>query len=374
MRCCAGVLAVLAGGLVMGAGHRAAAASSRSATSGYCADAGRTLSGQPGFVGINAFLDDRGAADMRCTLGRMAAGRLGYVRAEISWASVETAPGRYDFSVTDQQMAALAAHRLGWLPVVEDAPAFRTGAGENRDYVGITPPSDPYQYADFVKVLVKRYGAHGSFWRTNPSLPYDPIEAWQVWNEPSLAAYWLPRPNPAAYAKLLHATYRAIKSIDRHALVVLAGNPFVAGISFVRRLYRLGAGRWFDVAAFNDYSSRVSYAEEDLTLLRQMMNAHGGRHTPIWVTEFGWASGGPPSPFTAGRAAPEKVTKLLDFIADRRRALGIDRVFYFNWRDPADISKQLDFWGYHMGLYRSNDKARPVAGVVLRTAARLDPR
>lgn len=360
--------------LLLCAGGRSAAAASRGGSAGYCADAGRALHGAPGFVAINDFLDDRGVADMNCTLGRIAAGGLGYVRAEIAWASVETAPGQYDFTGTDAEMAALAAHRLRWLPVVEDAPPFRTGPGGDRDTVGITPPSDPYQYAGFVKVLVERYGAHGSFWRSHRSLPYDPIEAWQVWNEPSLAAYWLPRPNASAYAKLLEATHAAVHSVDPHALIVLAGNPFAAGVSFVGKLLRLGAGRWFDVAAFNDYSSRVLYAEEDLVLLRRTMDAHGARHTPIWITEFGWADGGPSSPFTAGRAASKRVSRLLDYFVARRRSLGIARAFYFDWRDPADVPKSVDFWGYHMGLYRSDDTSRPTAAVVLGTAARLNRR
>jgi hypothetical protein len=72
----------------------------------------------------------------------------------------------------------------------------------------------------FLETLVRRYGPGGDFWTDKPY--YEPITAWQIWNEPNLKAYWK-RPNPKEYAKLLKAAvvlHEAYGSIDmaHHAL------------------------------------------------------------------------------------------------------------------------------------------------------------
>jgi hypothetical protein len=220
-----------------------------------------------------------------------------------------------------------------------------------------------------MQVLVRRYGPHGSFWHRNPRLPYDPVHAWQIWNEPSLKVYWAPRPSPVGYTALLRASYRAIKAVDRHALVLAAGVPFVAGIKFYERMYKAGARRYFNVLAFHPYSAKVKYAEADLRLLRQAMDRAGDRHKPIWVTEFGWSNAGK-SPFSADAQNPGRATAMIKFLSAHRRPLGIGRVFYYDWRDPA--KKPVNWWGVNMGLYRSNSSPRPVERVLMAAAARLN--
>jgi hypothetical protein len=334
----------------------------------YCADERTVYRGGAVFLGVNEQLDNRGLADMQCAAGRMAADHLGYVCAQLSWAEVETAPNQFDFAVDDQIMAILATHHLEWLPVVLPAPSFLDPGGQAPSS-GFSPPADPRQFAAFMKLLVRRYGPHGSFWRSHRSIPYDPIRSWVIWNEPSLEIYWVPKPSAKAYTTLLRDAYGAIKSVDRSAQVVAAGVPFVAGINFYQQMYRDGAGKYFNVLAFHDYSAKVQYAEEDLALLRQTMDRYGGKRTPIWVTEFGWAYEDR-GPFTAGAATPSRVARLMSYIVHQRRTLGIGKVFYYNWRDPP--SGGANWWGLHMGMYRLNGSPRPIAATITRLAAKLN--
>ncbi len=84
---------------------------------------------------------------------------------------------------------------------------------------------------EFLTQAVARYGPGGSFWAENPSLPKRPIRTWQIWNEPNFK-YFVARPNPAEYGKLVKISYAAIKGVDpgreadpRRALRAAAARP-----------------------------------------------------------------------------------------------------------------------------------------------------
>jgi hypothetical protein len=331
---------------------------------GYCATSGARYRDPTAFLGVDApDLGSRGTTDLRCTTGRIASDALGYVRTELNWAAVEWPAGSYHFAFYDELMTALAEHHLQWLPVVLNAPTFRTRSGTALKG-GIAPPADPYQFADFVRLMVARYGPGGSFWRSHRRLHYDPVRAWQVWNEPSLAGYWEPDPSPAAYTRLLRATWRVVKRRYPRTILVAAGMPFYQGIQFYRQMLRDGAGRYFDAAAWHDYSAKLRYAREYLTLLRQALDAAGKRKTPIWVTEWGWGTGARRRESTAMRLD----SGLLRFMVQRRFALRLTRLFYFEWRDTGGGPIN----GVYLGLYRANDTPRPVAPLIRLAAARLN--
>ena len=53
-------------------------------------------------------------------------------------------------------------------------------------------------------------------------MPKRPIRIWQIWNEPNFK-YFVARPNPAEYGKLVKLSSAAIKGADPGAKVILAG-------------------------------------------------------------------------------------------------------------------------------------------------------
>lgn len=365
------VLGVLLGGTA-GAAFRSDRATSGShrAAGQYCATRMADFHGARRLIGVNApDLGERGEGDLQCSLGRMAADHLGYVDLELAWNVVEPTRGHYNFSSYDELMAGLARHHLRWLPVIETSPPFATqNVGPHRS--GTIAPPDSRRYADFVRLLVGRYGPRGTFWREHRSLPYDPVTAWQIWSEPNLPAYWYPNPNPGAYTRLLEATWKAVEKRYPHTTLVAAGMPFISGIKFYQQILRRRGGRWFTVANLHDYSARVQWAELYLRLLRQALDRHGASKKPIWVTEFGWASSGPASSFTKYAKTPSCVSQLLDYMLAHRGALELREIFYYDWRDP--LHDTVNFWGNHMGLYTAQDAPRPVERVVASAAARAN--
>ena len=52
--------------------------------------------------------------------------------------------------------------------------------------------------------------------------PKRPIRTWQIWNEENFK-YFVARPNPADYGKLVKISYAAIKSVDPGAKIILGG-------------------------------------------------------------------------------------------------------------------------------------------------------
>jgi hypothetical protein len=228
--------------------------------------------------------------------------------------------------------------------------------------------------ARFARALVHRYGHGGSFWRLHPELPNLPVRAWQVWNEPSLPAYWPTGPDPAAYTRVLAATARAIRRADPGATVVSAGIPQSRiGVPFgryVEGLYRAGAAGAFDVLAIHPYARDAAGVIAAVGQARRIMDRHGD-HSPIWVTEVGWASGGPPSDFTVGaRGQADRVRAMLLALGEQRRRLNLRGVVYFGLRDSPVYAGGRDFWGLHTGLLSTAGAPKP-AFATFEKSARL---
>ncbi len=305
----------------------------------------------------------------------MAADHIGYVRFELDWAGVEPSPGRWDFSGYDAIVSLLATHRLQWLPILMYAPGFAS-TKPSASAFGLWPPRHPSQFATFASLAARRYGPRGSFWRSHPALPYLPVHAWQIWNEPSLPEYWEPSPDPAAYTRLLIAASKAIKAVDRHAEIVTAGMPYDSiGYGLFRfwaAINRDGARPYFDAAALNNYAHTPSSAMGGVLGLRKYLNKLGDGRKQLWLTEFGWADGGPPGTFTLGRRQGAAVAAFLRALVRARRPLRLQAVFYYDWRNVPVPHGGFDWWGLHTGLYAVSSAPQPAAGVIASFARSLN--
>jgi hypothetical protein len=189
------------------------------------------------------------------------------------------------------------------------------------------------------------------------------VRSWQVWNEPNLRVYWPSGPDAAAYVALLRATGRGIRAVDPAAEIVTAGLPdSTRGVplrEYVADMYAAGAAGAFDVLAVNLFGRGARGTMEGLEAVREVAAA-GGDNPSVWVTELGWATGGPPSAFLVGEARQAQLLeRTLLALARRRDELRIRGVVYFNWRDSLPYAGGVDFFGLHTGLLRRNGQAKP---------------
>jgi hypothetical protein len=299
------------------------------------------------------------------TLNHLARLGVGVLRQTFDWATIERVPGRYDFTAYDSFVASLAIRHMTVLPVLLDPPPFRSSAPAQGAKTGTYPPRDYADMGDFAAILVRRYGPRGRFWRFHPELPKVPIRAWQVWNEPSLPAYWPSGPDPAQYTHLLGVVGREIKRFDPGAEIVSAGIPESRlGIpfqDFVEGMYRAGARADFDTLAIHPYARDAAGVVAAVEDARRIMDQHGDSAGRIWVTELGWADAGPRSSFTVGASGQaHRISRVLASLVSLRSRARLRGIVYFGWRDGAPYAPAFkDFWGLHTGLLDLRGRGKP---------------
>jgi hypothetical protein len=141
-----------------------------------------------------------------------------------------------------------------------------------------------------------------------------PRSAIEIWNEPNLANFWRPTPDPARYAELLAVAYDAIKAASPSTTVLggsLAsaiepefdgtGNPTVLTMrDFLNRAYSVSPGirGHMDALSFHlvfqqVYMGAGSTFAKAFAAARESSAAHGDRKLRFWLTENGLSTTGP---------------------------------------------------------------------------------
>jgi hypothetical protein len=134
-------------------------------------------------------------------------------------------------------------------------------------------------------------------------------------------------------------------------------------------MYEAGAGQAIDIFALHAFArsarGSLAAAESTRTLLDDL-----DQHPQIWVTEFGWASGGPPSPFTMDEhGQAEQVEAALRGLIERREELGLRGAVYYSWRDAPIYQGGQDFFGLHTGLLDIEGRRKPALDAFRSAAA-----
>ena len=310
-------------------------------------------------------------------LREIAATGVGTLRQNFEWSRVEVAPGVYSFRAYDSLVDAAARRGLTVLPVLFDPPAFQSSR-PSPGASGTYPPRSAAAFAAFAAVLVHRYGPNGSFWAERPEIPRRTIRAWQVWNEPHLRPYWPTGPDPAAYTAMLRVVSRGIKAADPGAEVVSAAlsqsNIGMPILDYLRGMYRAGAQGTFDSLAIHPYARAADQVYKIMRNVRRTANRSGDRHVGMRVTELGWATSGPRSPFRAGRRAQaELIRRTWATLVKRRRSLKLRGLVYYSWRDLPPYSSN-DFYGLHTGLLDRDGRSKPARARFTRTVRAMTAR
>jgi hypothetical protein len=295
---------------------------------------------------------------------RLGAARIGLFRTNILWSVVEYQRGARHWAPYDALVFNAAAARMRVVPVLLGSPRF---AARKFQY----PPRsarNKKRWARFVTEAVRRYGRRGVFWRHNPTVPYRPITAWQVWNEPNFRGYWNGRPSARGYVRFLKLTRRAIKKGDRKAKIVLAGLPETRlgtpGRRFLPKLYRAGARRYFDVISLHAYARNHRGVLKSVKRLRSIMRRYRDRRKSLWITELGWATGGKVSKGTrkfktSRKGQAKRLSQTLKAVLRNRRRYKIGMFIWFSWRDRRPLGGERNWWAINTGLFTRAGVAKP---------------
>ncbi|HEX7293400.1 MAG TPA: hypothetical protein VF259_02540 [Solirubrobacterales bacterium] len=292
---------------------------------------------------------------------RLKRGGVDSVRVPIVWSSVQPTAGSQPFwSGTDAVIRGAALAGIEVLPFVYGAPGWVVpqapvpGTGGSLTAPRTLPVKTGAQRAawqGFLRLVVSRYGPSGSFWLENPDVPPRPVRVWQVWNEPNFK-YFVVRPNPVEYGKLVNISYTALRSADPGAKVVLAGlfseprealfkgGPRQAyfGTEFLERMYKStpGVRSKFVGTALHPYTGSYRELGEDIEAFRAVMKEHGDGGKGLWVTEVSWSSQ-PPAPnnsFAKGRAGQVKQLKgAFRLFKSKQAKWRLQRIYWFSIDD-----------------------------------------
>lgn len=320
-------------------------------------------SAKGGLFGLNYTFTELHSKDA----GKLAKSGASTVRWTFRWPPIERTQGNFDWSGPDKIIGTLASRGIQVVPTLMESPRWVANSA-------ITPPVGSQHarnaWKDFLRAAVKRYGPGGSYWTVqyrvdHPGKAARPVRTWQIWNEPNLKSHFAPRPSPRRYAKLLKISDSAIHQQDRGAKVMFAGMPGysndINAWSFLKRTYRSrGAGKAFDIAALHPYARNVSQMLGEVKRFRKVMAQHSDRRKPLWITEVGWGSRHPTRfGLTKGKRGQKRILKQsFRALKHKRQRWRIDRVLWFNYRDPQGGTKGCSFCN-SAGLLKNNFRPKP---------------
>jgi hypothetical protein len=225
-----------------------------------------------------------------------------WLREMFDWSMIEPRNGTYDFSQYDGLMTAASENDVQVVAELFTTPSW----------AGATPttiPDDPTAFASFVATVVARYGPHGSFWASHPTLTKVPIETFELWNEPYYGNGNNGDYNPGRYARLVKAAASAGRAADSGARFLLAAenqSAYVGGtwVWWIDALYAAvpDLNNFFDGVAVHPYGTDLqslsyptpgqAYTGYDqirrVESIHQEFASHGAGDKPLWLTEIGW--------------------------------------------------------------------------------------
>lgn len=330
--------------LVLGAGS--AVASKTSAPKGFY-----------GMMSIDA-IDESDAS-------RMAAGGVESYRMPFSWDLIQLdSQSAYDWSSIDSSVGAAATAGVRVLPIMYGTPA---GYANKPTKLPIENSKQRQGWAAFLRAAVQRYGPRGDFWTENPAVPELPIRTWQIWNEANFFYFATPV-SPRNYVKLLKASHRVLEGADGNSKVMLSGlfgspretpGRAMKSARFIDKIYRLGGRRFFDSVAIHPYTPNTGQLRRLLKQVRKTLIQHGGRKTPMHVTEIGWGSDSA-TVFGMGNRSKQarQLTSGYNLMLEMRRYLNLRSVYWFAWKDIRRNVETCNFC-YSSGLFQAGDQLKP---------------
>lgn len=244
-----------------------------------------------------------------------------WVRVIFDAFRIETARGQYDWRQSDLLVSTASAHGLKVLVTLSFSPEWARPPGSTWS----TPPTNPADFAAFAATVVNRYK--------------DRVFNWEIWNEPNEQRFFDFDGDVAVeYAKLLKATYPAIKGVQPSSTVITGGLSRTGQIPppvFFEELYDAGARDSFDAAAMHPYVSPGGLAADsyngwsDVGRVHEVMAANGDGGKQIWMTEMGAPT------ITDGRGVSqdEQATQITDVLTAAAATGYSGPAFIFTIRD-----------------------------------------
>jgi hypothetical protein len=220
-----------------------------------------------------------------------------WIKQEFPWQEIEFKKGYFfddkwqksSWEKFDRIVDLADKYKIKIIARVSHPPAWAAGTD------GSGPLQDNKDLADFTNALLDHFKGR--------------IQYVQVWNEPNLAAEWVPgKPvDPTGYMAMMKTVYPAVKAAHPDAIVLSAPMAItLEGVSlrgnmndldYWSGLYAAGIKGKFDIASANAYGldqppdaapgpKVLNFRRVEL--LRDIMVQNGDANRAIWLNEYGW--------------------------------------------------------------------------------------
>lgn len=298
------------------------------------------------------------------------------------WLNVTTTPdGRVYDGYYDNLVREHVSRGIHVLPVIGGATDTPAGGA-----VRFIARDELDEWERFAGSLAERYGPDGTFWADNPDLPYLPVRAWEIWNEPNLQTFWddveMSRPRPRHYRRILRRAFIGLRLVDPRARVVLGGLSFPRDAERSVPWYELLTGVLdggsdarqarnrclADAVAIHPYSATVPEVMEKVRKVYELLERRrmtgrdrDRRDVQIWITELGWAVPVPGEwPATGNNTVEseeqqrERVVRVIDELSEHRRRWRLGPLHWYAFSDLPGFHMEGDGdgkWPDYAGLW-----------------------
>ena len=190
---------------------------------------------------------------------------------DFSWDATESERGRYDFAAYDRLFAALEAHRLHAVFILDYGnPLY----GPDQSVVSAKGLE---AFSRWAAAAATHFKGHGILW--------------EIWNEPN-GGFWEPAADVGQYTKLAVAASKAIREATPGEAIV---GPATAGVDFkfLEGCFQAGLLQWWDAVSVHPYRQQEPESvAADYKQLRQLIAKYGppDKSIPILSGEWGYSS------------------------------------------------------------------------------------
>ncbi|WP_127784261.1 beta-galactosidase [Rhodococcus sp. X156] len=217
-----------------------------------------------------------------------------WMRIDVDWAEIEPTQGRFDWTNIDRVVRAVRGHGLQVLGILTYTPYWAQDPASSHDSTHVRP-ANPELFGAFAGEAARHFGGD--------------VAAWEIWNEPNLEEFFLPRPDVQAYTQLLRASHRAIHAATPGATVLggslapaenLPDGSAVAPTTFLEQMYAAGAKNFMDAVSVHPYSFPAQPSDPAtadwntfyrLRYMRATMLRFDDAAKQVWLTEYGAPTG-----------------------------------------------------------------------------------
>lgn len=278
----------------------------------------------PEFFGLHLHASDRpwphASLEVECVRIWDSDGPVGGSGGGAQWASVQPAPGVFDWSALDQHVARAAQRGAQVHYVLGRTPQWASARPLEFSPYGpgqAAEPADLQHWRDWVQAVAQRYRGV--------------IRVWEIWNEPNDASFFT---GDVATLVTLAAQARAILLAVDPANIVVGPSPYDLG--YLERFLESGGAATCDVVGYHFYLFEEApefLFSSYLPNARLILERYGAGAKPLWNTEAGWAL-----------QTPETFEVQVGWMARAcllNWAGGAERYYHYSWDPGAPAGVEL---------------------------------